>query len=219
VTGSSRFALESHQWSFSHLYVDNARDATCVRAPMQFDVLAHRQLFGDIPQAMKPPLLPGSIGMLPSASLGASGPGVFEPGAWFSPDIRRLDRAQTPAMPLSAAMLLRVGLKQGRSRRPAGAGLVDDRVGRWINRTGIEGSGEAAVGCQRNRVELVLAAPSNGDLRQLRSPFLALADVQAHPIVVSPVLPAPGNQHCQNAPSTHLRSRRESCRPWWKVDS
>jgi 3-isopropylmalate dehydrogenase len=57
-------------------------------------------------------MLTGSIGMLPSASLGDGGPGLFEPIHGSAPDIAGQDLANPMAMVLSAAMLLRIGLKQ-----------------------------------------------------------------------------------------------------------
>jgi len=57
-------------------------------------------------------MLSGSIGMLPSASLGSDGPGLFEPIHGSAPDIAGQDKANPMAMVLSAAMMLRVGLQQ-----------------------------------------------------------------------------------------------------------
>jgi 3-isopropylmalate dehydrogenase len=94
----------------SHMYVDNAA-MQLVRNPRQFDVLLTSNLFGDI-LSDEAAMLTGSIGMLPSASLGSSGPGLFEPVHGSAPDIAGQDLANPLAMVLSAAMLLRVSLKQ-----------------------------------------------------------------------------------------------------------
>jgi 3-isopropylmalate dehydrogenase len=94
----------------SHMYVDNAA-MQLVRAPRQFDVLLTSNLFGDI-LSDEAAMLSGSIGMLPSASLGEGGPGLFEPIHGSAPDIAGQDKANPMAMVLSAAMLLRIGLKQ-----------------------------------------------------------------------------------------------------------
>ncbi|MFM8524811.1 MAG: 3-isopropylmalate dehydrogenase [Cyanobacteriota bacterium] len=96
--------------SVSHLYVDNAA-MQLVRAPRQFDVLLTGNLFGDI-LSDEAAMLTGSIGMLPSASLGSSGPGLFEPVHGSAPDIAGQDKANPMAMVLSAAMMLRIGLRQ-----------------------------------------------------------------------------------------------------------
>ncbi|EAQ73861.1 MULTISPECIES: 3-isopropylmalate dehydrogenase [unclassified Synechococcus] len=103
-------AAEYPQVELSHLYVDNAA-MQLVRAPRQFDVLLTGNLFGDI-LSDEAAMLTGSIGMLPSASLGAEGPGLFEPVHGSAPDIAGADLANPMAMVLSAAMMLRVGLKQ-----------------------------------------------------------------------------------------------------------
>ena len=96
--------------TLSHMYVDNAA-MQLVRAPKQFDVILTSNLFGDI-LSDEAAMLTGSIGMLPSASLGSGGPGLFEPIHGSAPDIAGQDRANPMAMVLSAAMLLRIGLKQ-----------------------------------------------------------------------------------------------------------
>jgi len=138
----------------SHLYVDNAA-MQLVRAPKQFDVLLTSNLFGDI-LSDEAAMLTGSIGMLPSASLGSSGPGLFEPVHGSAPDIAGTDKANPLAMVLSAAMLLRVGLKQ-----PAAATDLEAAVDRVLtagHRTAdLAGPGDTPVGCKRMG-ELVLAA-------------------------------------------------------------
>ncbi|NCY14731.1 MAG: 3-isopropylmalate dehydrogenase, partial [Synechococcaceae bacterium WB8_1A_041] len=96
--------------NLSHMYVDNAA-MQLVRQPRQFDVLLTSNLFGDI-LSDEAAMLTGSIGMLPSASLGSSGPGLFEPVHGSAPDIAGQDLANPLAMVLSAAMMLRIGLKQ-----------------------------------------------------------------------------------------------------------
>ncbi len=94
----------------SHMYVDNAA-MQLLRAPKQFDTIVTGNLFGDI-LSDAAAMLTGSIGMLPSASLGASGPGVYEPVHGSAPDIAGLDKANPLAQVLSAAMMLRYGLNQ-----------------------------------------------------------------------------------------------------------
>jgi 3-isopropylmalate dehydrogenase len=74
-------------------------------------VLLTGNLFGDI-LSDEAAMLTGSIGMLPSASLGSDGPGLFEPVHGSAPDIAGQDKANPMAMVLSAAMMLRIGLKQ-----------------------------------------------------------------------------------------------------------
>ena len=105
-----RLAPEYPGVSVSHLYVDNAA-MQLVRSPRQFDVLLTGNLFGDI-LSDEAAMLTGSIGMLPSASLGSSGPGLFEPVHGSAPDIAGQDKANPMAMVLSAAMMLRIALRQ-----------------------------------------------------------------------------------------------------------
>jgi 3-isopropylmalate dehydrogenase len=91
-----------------HLLVDNAA-MQLMSAPASFDVLLTENLFGDI-LSDEAAMLTGSIGMLPSASLGAGSPGLFEPVHGSAPDIAGTGRANPLAMILSAAMMLRHGL-------------------------------------------------------------------------------------------------------------
>ena len=94
----------------SHMYVDNAA-MQLIRDPSQFDVLLTGNLFGDI-LSDEASMLSGSIGLLPSASLGDNGPGLFEPIHGSAPDIAGQDKANPIALVLSAAMLLRIGLEE-----------------------------------------------------------------------------------------------------------
>jgi 3-isopropylmalate dehydrogenase len=91
-----------------HVLVDNAA-MQLVAAPRHFDVLLTDNMFGDI-LSDEAAMLTGSIGMLPSASLGSDGPGVFEPVHGSAPDIAGSGTANPLAMFLSAALMLRRGL-------------------------------------------------------------------------------------------------------------
>jgi 3-isopropylmalate dehydrogenase len=92
----------------SHMYVDNAA-MQLVRSPRQFDVMLTGNMFGDI-LSDEASMLTGSIGMLPSASLDASGKGMYEPIHGSAPDIAGRDIANPLAAILSAAMMLRYSL-------------------------------------------------------------------------------------------------------------
>ncbi|HVL00591.1 MAG TPA: 3-isopropylmalate dehydrogenase, partial [Dongiaceae bacterium] len=96
----------------SHMYVDNAA-MQLVRAPKQFDVMVTENMFGDI-LSDAAAMLTGSIGMLPSASLDKTGKGMYEPCHGSAPDIAGKGIANPLATILSAAMLLRYSLNQGR---------------------------------------------------------------------------------------------------------
>ncbi|WP_017718833.1 3-isopropylmalate dehydrogenase [Kamptonema formosum] len=130
----------------SHLYVDNAA-MQLVRWPKQFDTIVTGNLFGDI-LSDAAAMLTGSIGMLPSASLGASGPGVFEPVHGSAPDIAGQDKANPIAQVLSAAMMLRYGLNQ-----PAAADKIELAAQQVLDagyRTGdIMSEGMKLVGCRQ----------------------------------------------------------------------
>jgi len=90
----------------SHMYVDNAA-MQLVRNPKQFDVMVTTNMFGDILSDIAS-MLTGSLGMLPSASLGAPGsPGVYEPVHGSAPDIAGKGIANPIATILSFAMMLR----------------------------------------------------------------------------------------------------------------
>ena len=129
----------------SHLYVDNAA-MQLVRAPKQFDTIVTGNLFGDILSDIAA-MLTGSIGMLPSASLGSEGPGLFEPVHGSAPDIAGEDKANPLAQVLSAAMMLRYGLNQ-----PAAATQIEQAVMQVLDagyRTGdIMAEGMKQLGCQ-----------------------------------------------------------------------
>jgi 3-isopropylmalate dehydrogenase len=92
-----------------HMLVDNAA-MQLVSRPADFDVILTENMFGDI-LSDEAAMLTGSLGMLPSASLGeGSGPGLFEPVHGSAPDIVGTGRANPLAMFGSVAMMLRHGL-------------------------------------------------------------------------------------------------------------
>jgi 3-isopropylmalate dehydrogenase len=93
-----------------HLLVDNAA-MRLIAAPRHFDVILTENMFGDI-LSDEAAMLTGSIGLLPSASLGGDGPGVFEPVHGSAPDIAGQGVANPLAMFLSAALMLRHGLSR-----------------------------------------------------------------------------------------------------------
>jgi 3-isopropylmalate dehydrogenase len=91
------------------MLVDNAA-MQLISRPRDFDVILTENMFGDI-LSDEAAMLTGSIGMLPSASLGAPGtPGLFEPVHGSAPDIAGTDRANPLATIASVAMMLRHGL-------------------------------------------------------------------------------------------------------------
>ncbi|GAB4323693.1 MAG: 3-isopropylmalate dehydrogenase [Leptolyngbyaceae cyanobacterium] len=147
-------ASEYPDVELSHMYVDNAA-MQLVRNPRQFDTIVTGNLFGDI-LSDEAAMLTGSIGMLPSASLGASGPGLFEPVHGSAPDIAGQDKANPLAQVLSAAMMLRYGLNQ-----PEAADRIEQAVMKVLDegkRTGdIMSDGMTLLGCQAMGEALVQA--------------------------------------------------------------
>jgi 3-isopropylmalate dehydrogenase len=127
-----------------HLLVDNAA-MQLVSRPADFDVIVTENLFGDI-LSDESAMLTGSLGMLPSASLGAEGePGLFEPVHGSAPDIAGQGIANPLATFLSAAMMLRHGL--GRADEAARIETAVDAVlDRGLRTPDLAGEGETAVG-------------------------------------------------------------------------
>ncbi|MGO4888610.1 3-isopropylmalate dehydrogenase [Anaerobacillus sp. MEB173] len=88
-----------------HMLVDNAA-MQLIRNPKQFDVMVTENMFGDI-LSDEASMLTGSLGMLPSASIGSDGPGLYEPIHGSAPDIAGQNKANPLATIASTAMMLR----------------------------------------------------------------------------------------------------------------
>ncbi len=139
-----RVAPDYEDVALDHLLVDNAA-MQLVSRPAEFDVIVTENLFGDI-LSDESAMLTGSLGMLPSASLGAEGdPGLFEPVHGSAPDIAGQGVANPLATFLSAAMMLRHGLD-----RPDDAIRIEDAVdavlGRGLRTPDLAAEGENTVG-------------------------------------------------------------------------
>ena len=119
-----RVAARHPDTELEHLLVDNAA-MQLVSRPADFDVILTENLFGDI-LSDEAAMLTGSIGMLPSASVGADGPGLFEPVHGSAPDIAGTGKANPLAMFGSVAMMLRYGL--GRDAEAAAIESALDRA-------------------------------------------------------------------------------------------
>jgi 3-isopropylmalate dehydrogenase len=96
--------------ALNHMLVDSAAMAL-VKSPKSFDVILTENLFGDI-LSDEAAELTGSLGMLPSASLGQGGAGLYEPSHGSAPDIAGTGKANPLATILSGAMLLRHSLNR-----------------------------------------------------------------------------------------------------------
>ena len=137
----------------THMYVDNA-SMQLIRDPKALDTIVTGNIFGDI-LSDQASMLTGSIGMLPSASIGdGSGPGIFEPVHGSAPDIANEDKANPLAMVLSAAMMMRYGLSEPEAASAieiAVSGVLDDGY-----RTGdIMSAGMTQVSCSEMEEKLM----------------------------------------------------------------
>jgi len=147
-----RLAKEYPGVAYSDMLVDNAA-MQLVRDPAQFDVIVTSNMFGDI-LSDEASQLTGSIGLLPSASLGEGTRGMYEPIHGSAPDIAGQNKANPIATILSAAMMLRwsFGLEEEAKK-------VEDAVTAVLKkgyRTADIGGGAGALGC-REMTEKVLA--------------------------------------------------------------
>ncbi|HEX4463182.1 MAG TPA: 3-isopropylmalate dehydrogenase [Solirubrobacterales bacterium] len=139
-----RVAPDYPDVALDHLLVDNAA-MQLVSRPADFDVIVTENLFGDI-LSDESAMLTGSLGMLPSASLGADGePGLFEPVHGSAPDIADQGIANPLATFLSAAMMLRHGLDRADDAARIES-AVDAVLDRGLRTPDLAGEGETAVG-------------------------------------------------------------------------
>ncbi|CAH9116837.1 unnamed protein product [Cuscuta europaea] len=137
----------------SHMYVDNAA-MQLVRNPKQFDTIVTNNIFGDI-LSDEASMITGSIGMLPSASVGESGPGLFEPIHGSAPDIAGQDKANPLATVLSAAMLLKYGLGEEKAAQRIEAAVLDT-LNQGFRTSDIYAAGDdKLVGCREMGEEVL----------------------------------------------------------------
>lgn len=143
---ADEMAAEYPDVALSHQYVDNCA-MQIVRNPAQFDVIVTENMFGDI-LSDEASMITGSIGMIPSASLGEDGRGMYEPIHGSAPDIAGQDKANPIGTILSAAMLLRYSFGLARE-----ADAVENAVCAVLKegwRTAdIAAANEQSIGCTR----------------------------------------------------------------------
>ncbi|MCA9043702.1 MAG: 3-isopropylmalate dehydrogenase [Planctomycetaceae bacterium] len=128
-----------------------------ISRPTAFDVVVTENLFGDI-LTDEGSMLPGSMGMLPSASIGSDGPGLFEPIHGSAPDIAGKGIANPLATILAAAMMLKYSLKLN-EEAAAIQKAVDDVLAQGHRTGDLARSGEKALGT-KEMGDLVVAAIS-----------------------------------------------------------
>jgi 3-isopropylmalate dehydrogenase len=128
-----------------HVLVDNAA-MQLVASPRHFDVILTENMFGDI-LSDEAAMLTGSIGMLPSASLGGDGPGLFEPVHGSAPDIAGTGAANPLAMFLSAALMLRHGLSMD-EQAAAVESAVDQALANGLRTSDLGGRASTAEATQ-----------------------------------------------------------------------
>ena len=140
----TQVASEYPDVELEHLLVDNAA-MQLVSRPADFDTIVTENLFGDI-LSDESAMLTGSLGMLPSASLGAEGdPGLFEPVHGSAPDIAGQGIANPLATFLSTAMMLRHGLDRAADAERIEA-AVDAVLERGLRTPDLASAGESTVG-------------------------------------------------------------------------
>ena len=148
-----RIAAEYPDVSCTDMLVDNAA-MQLVRRPSQFDVVVTSNMFGDI-LSDEASQITGSIGMLPSASLGATKCGLYEPIHGSAPDIAGQDKANPIATVLSAAMMLRYAFDM-MDEADCIEAAVDKVLEDGVRTADIVGnSGIAPIGCNQMTEEII----------------------------------------------------------------
>ncbi len=138
-------AAEYPDVELRHMYVDNAA-MQMVRDPSQFDVIVTENLFGDI-LSDEASQITGSIGMIPSSSMGDGTRGLYEPIHGSAPDIAGQDKANPIGTILAAAMMLRYSFDMAAEADAVEAAV--DKVLKDGYRCGdILGEGGTLVGCR-----------------------------------------------------------------------
>lgn len=141
-----RLANEYTDVELSDMLVDNCA-MQIVKNPSQFDVIVTENMFGDI-LSDEASMITGSIGMIPSSSLGATSCGLYEPIHGSAPDIAGIDIANPIGTILSAAMMLRYSFDM-----PEEADCIENAVSAYLDdgyRTSdIMSEGMIKVGCKK----------------------------------------------------------------------
>lgn len=142
----TELSAEYPEVELSHMYVDNAAMQLAIN-PAQFDVIITSNIFGDILSDLSSAIA-GSIGMLPSASLGATKCGMYEPIHGSAPDIAGIDIANPIATIVSAAMMLEMSfglIEEAKAINDS----VDKVLDMGYRTTDIMSDGMKKVGCKK----------------------------------------------------------------------
>ncbi len=141
-----RLADEYPEVALSDMLVDNCA-MQIVKNPAQFDVIVTENMFGDI-LSDEASMITGSIGMIPSSSLGATACGLYEPIHGSAPDIAGKDTANPIGTILSAAMMLRYSFEM-----QAEADSIESAVSAYLDKgyrtADIMSEGKTLVGCSK----------------------------------------------------------------------
>ena len=138
-----RLAEEYSDVEYEDVLVDNAA-MQLVRDPSQFDVVVTENMFGDI-LSDEASMITGSIGLLPSASIGDTAPGLYEPIHGSAPDIAGQDKANPIATIISVAMMLRYSFHLA-DEANAVEQAVDAVLAEGYRTADIAKAGEKAIG-------------------------------------------------------------------------
>ena len=141
-----RLQAEYPDVEYSEMFVDNCA-MQIVKNPAQFDVIVTENMFGDI-LSDEASMITGSIGMIPSSSLGDGTRGLYEPIHGSAPDIAGQDKANPIGTILSAAMMLRFSFDMAKE-----ADAIEQAVSAYLDagfRTAdIMSEGMTLVGCRQ----------------------------------------------------------------------
>ena len=141
-----RVSAEYPEVELNHMYVDNCA-MQLVKDPGQFDVVVTENMFGDI-LSDEASMVTGSIGLLPSASIGDTAPGLYEPIHGSAPDIAGQDKANPIATILSVAMMFRYSFHLA-AEADAVEAAVDAVLAEGWRTPDIAGPGVTPIGTQK----------------------------------------------------------------------
>ncbi len=141
-----RLAQEYPEVEYEDVLVDNAA-MQLVRDPSQFDVVVTENMFGDI-LSDEASMITGSLGLLPSASIGATAPGLYEPIHGSAPDIAGQDKANPIATILSVAMMFKYSFNLSQEAEAIQT-AVDKALADGWRTADIAKEGEPGIGCRK----------------------------------------------------------------------